>query len=187
MQTFVRAVRLLVMVLWVGGLAFFAFVVAPIAFHALPSAHDAGLVVGGTLRVLHWIGLVGGALFCVGTVWLWLWAEVPARVGFAIQLALTFIMLAVTAYSQFSVLPRMERDRALAGGIIETASLDNPGRIDFERLHLLSERLEGLVLLCGIGVVLVLSRESQWPETGKIKTYENRNHRSAAGRQDFPL
>jgi hypothetical protein len=78
-------------------------------------------------------------------------------------------MLAVTSYSQFHLLPAMEVDRALAGGEVETASLDNPGRIDFERLHALSERLEGVVLFCGLGVVYLLSRESQWPETGKIK------------------
>lgn len=187
MQTFLRAVRLLVMVLWVGGLCFFAFVVAPVAFTRLPSAHEAGLVVGGTLRVLHWIGLIGGTLFCLANIWLWFRAEVPARVGFAIQFTLVAVMLIVTAYSQFSILPRMDRDQQLAGGVIETAPLDNPGRIDFERLHPWSERLEGLVLLCGIGVVLVLARESQWPETGKIKTYENRNHRPAAGGQDLPL
>jgi hypothetical protein len=169
MQTVLRALRLLVMVAWVGGLGFFAFVVAPVAFHSLSSAHDAGLVVGGSLRVLHWIGLVGGVAFCLATAWLWLWAEVPARVGFAIQMALTVVMLAVTAYSQFSILPAMELDRALAGGDVTTASEDNAGRIDFERLHRLSEGLEGLVLFCGLGVVFVLSRESQWPETGKIK------------------
>jgi hypothetical protein len=168
MQTTLRALRLLAMVAWVGGLGFFAFVLAPVAFHSLPNAHEAGLVVGETLRQLHWIGLVGGSLFCVATAWLWFWAEVPARVGFAIQLALTFVMLGVTAYSQFSILPAMEVDRALAGGAVETASLDNAGRADFERLHALSERLEGLVLLCGLGVVFVLSRESQWPETGRI-------------------
>ena len=100
---------------------------------------------------------------------LWFRAEVPARVGFAIQFALTVVMLAVTATRSFKILPAMERDRMVAGGEVETASLDNAGRMDFERLHVLSERLEGLVLFCGLGVVYFLSRESQWPETGKIK------------------
>jgi hypothetical protein len=168
MQTLLRALRLLVMVAWVGGLILFAFVVAPTAFNSLANAHEAGIVVGGTLRALHWIGLVGGLAFCLATAWLWLWAEVPARVGFAIQFALTVVMLAVTAYSQFSILPAMEADRALAGGVVEAAAMDNPGRVDFRRLHVLSERLEGFVLFCGLGVVFVLSRESQWPETGRI-------------------
>ena len=149
MQTVLRALRLFAMVAWVGGLIFFAFVVAPVAFHSLPSTHEAGIVVGGTLRVLHWIGLIGGALFYVATAILWLRAEVSARVAFAIQLTLTGIMLAATAYSQFRILPAMDHDRELAG------------RVDFERLHVLSERLEGAVLLCGLGVVFMLSRESQ--------------------------
>ena len=55
----------------------------------------------------------------------------------------------------------MDHDRELAGGVVETAPADNMGRVDFERLHVLSERLEGAVLLCGIGVVFMLSRESQ--------------------------
>jgi hypothetical protein len=108
-------------------------------------------------------------VFYIATGILWLRAEVPARVGFAIEMALTGVMLGVTAYSQFRILPAMDRDRVQAGGVIETADIANPARVDFGRLHVLSERLEGLVLLCGIGVVLVLARESQWPETGKIK------------------
>jgi hypothetical protein len=126
-------------------------------------------VVGGTLRMLHWIGLVGGGLFCIATGWLWLRAEVPARVAFAIETSLTIAMLLGTAYSQFSILPEMEVQRAVAGGEVETADLNNPGRVEFERLHVLSERVEGFVLLCGVGVVLMLARESMWPETGKIK------------------
>ncbi|MEI9980261.1 MAG: DUF4149 domain-containing protein [Edaphobacter sp.] len=170
MQTFVRALRLYAMVAWVGGLAFFAFVVAPVAFGSLSSAHQAGLVVGGTLRVLHWIGLVSGVVFCAGTWRLWMRAGDSARVGLRRALVLTGLMLVVTAYSQFRVLPAMEVDRALAGGEVETASLENPGRVDFERLHQLSERLEGFVLACGLGVVFVLSRESVLPKTSAPKT-----------------
>ncbi len=158
------------MSVWVGGIAFFAFVVAPVAFTRLPSAHQAGLVVGGTLVILHQIGLVGGIIFCLATGLLWFRAEVPARVGFFLAILLSGIMLLITAYSQYSILPRMEQDRVAAGGAIETADIASPPRMHFERLHSLSERLEGIVLLCGIGVLLVLARESQWPETGKIKT-----------------
>jgi hypothetical protein len=170
MLTFVRALRLYAIVAWVGGLAFFAFVVAPVTFGSLASAHEAGLVVGGTLRVLHWVGLVSGVAFCAGTCWLWKRAEDSVRVGFRRELVLTGLMLVVTAYSQFRVLPAMEVDRALAGGEVETASLENPGRVDFERLHRLSERLEGFVLACGLGVVFVLSREGRLPETDELKT-----------------
>lgn len=169
LEKFLRALRLFAMVAWVGGIMFFAFVVAPVAFHRLASAHQAGLVVGGTLEILHWIGLIAGTVFCMATAVLWFRAEVPARVGFAMATALTGIMLVVTAYSQFHTLPAMEQDRLQARGEIETADMSNPARADFERLHVLSERLEGLVLFCGLGVVLVLARESQWPETGRIK------------------
>jgi Domain of unknown function (DUF4149) len=161
MQILLRALRLFAMVAWVGGLGFFAFVLAPVAFHSLPSAHEAGIVVGGTLRVLHWIGLVGGAVFYVATGLLWLRAGVTARVEFAIEMILAGMMMAGTFYSQFKILPTMEVDRALAGGVVETAPAGNPGRVDFERLHTLSERLEGFVFFCGLGVVFVLSRESQ--------------------------
>jgi Domain of unknown function (DUF4149) len=161
MQILLRALRLFAMVAWVGGLGFFAFVVAPVAFHSLPSAHEAGIVVGGTLRVLHWIGLVGGAIFYLATGLLWLRAGVTARVDFAIEMILAGMMMAGTFYSQFKILPAMEVDRALAGGVVETAPVGNLGRVDFERLHTLSERLEGFVFFCGLGVVFVLSRESQ--------------------------
>jgi Domain of unknown function (DUF4149) len=160
MQTLLRAVRLFAMVAWVGGLGFFAFVVAPVAFHNLASAHDAGMIVGGTLRVLHRIGLVGGAVFYVATGLLWLRAKVAARTEFAIEMILAGMMMATTYYSQFKVLPAMEVDRALAGGTVETAPVGSAGRADFERLHILSERLEGFVFFCGLGVVFVLSRES---------------------------
>lgn len=168
MQTFLRALRLFAMVIWVGGLVFFAFVLAPTAFSVLSSKHDAGLVVGGTLRILHHIGLVSGAVFYLATGLLWLRADVDSRISFAIEMVLAAMMLASTFYSQNHILPAMEVDRAKAGGIIESAPADNPGHIDFDRLHKLSERVEGLVLLCGLGVLFMMARESVWPEAGKI-------------------
>ena len=151
MSVFLRAIRLLTIVVWVGGLVFFAFVLAPVAFHVLPT-HAAGLVVGHALPVLDKIGFVCGLLFLVVTR--------SPRLG--VQLAqwlLVVSMLVLTIYLHGGILPRMERDRAAAGGDITLAAPDDPARIDFNRLHTRSERLEGAVLLAGLAVVVLLAAE----------------------------
>ncbi|WP_263381730.1 DUF4149 domain-containing protein [Granulicella arctica] len=152
MTTTLRAIRLLTIVLWVGSLLFFAFVLAPVAFHVLPSTHEAGLVVGGTLIVLHRIGLICGTLFLIATLVL------RPRL-YTMQTALIVFMLAVTIYLQFSVLPKMERDRAEVGGDITAAAIDNPARVDFDRLHPLSEKVEGAALFAGLAIVLLMAAE----------------------------
>jgi uncharacterized membrane protein len=68
MAVFARVLRLLSMVVWVGGLVFFAFVLAPTAFRVLPSTHLAGSVVGATLNILHPVGEFCAAFFLIGTI-----------------------------------------------------------------------------------------------------------------------
>ena len=151
MSVFLRAMRLLALTVWVGGVIFFAFAVAPVAFGRLPSAHEAGLVVGGTLRVLHWMGLGAAAVYLLSAV------AASAVRGDAsrlrVNVALVVAMAALTAYSQFSVLPRMERDRVGAGGVVDATAEDGSASGDFNRLHHLSERMEGAVLLLGVVTV----------------------------------
>ena len=156
MTTTLRAIRLLAIVFWVGSLLFFAFVLAPVAFHVLPSAHEAGLVVAGTLVQLHFIGDICGLLFLLATV-----ALKPSR--YQPQLALAFLMIACTAWLQTIVLPRMERDRAAAGGDVTVAAPGNPARLDFERLHPLSEKVEGAALFAGLAIVLLMAAEAAPP------------------------
>ncbi len=69
MRASLRVIRLLALVVWVGGLLFFAFVLAPVAFSKLPSTYEAGLVVGASLRVLHLTGLVAGAVYLAASGW----------------------------------------------------------------------------------------------------------------------
>jgi hypothetical protein len=157
MTTFLRAIRLLAMVFWVGSLLFFAFVLAPVAFHVLPSAHEAGMVVGGTLVILHWIGLVCGLLFVIATL-----LSKPRHQ--TEQLILIAVMLSLTLYLQFSILPKMEQDRLQAGGNVDAAAVDSPARLDFERLHPISEKLEGLALFAGLGIVLLMAGEPKQPQ-----------------------
>ncbi|HEY0264278.1 MAG TPA: DUF4149 domain-containing protein [Granulicella sp.] len=154
MQTLLRFVRLLAIVLWVGGLCFFAFVVAPTAFGVLPSKHLAGLVVGGTLNILHTIGLLCGAFFFAATI-----LTPRNRVRRLFQLSLVALMLALTLYLRMNVVPAMERDRIAAGGDVDAAPANNPARLDFEHLHPFSEKLEGVVLFAGLGVVFLMAGE----------------------------
>jgi len=156
MDGFLRVLRLLAMVVWVGGLVFFAFVVAPVSFHVLPSTYLAGTVVAGTLGALNEIGLVCGFALLIAMPWKLTMRG--ARLAL-LQLVCVAGMMAATMFVQWSIVPRMERDRIAAGGDIDAATPDNPARLDFERLHPLSEKVEGVALFLGLGVVVVMGLE----------------------------
>jgi hypothetical protein len=57
----------------------------------------------------------------------------------------------------------MERDRAAAGGAINTADSANPTTLHFNKLHNRSEHVEGAILLLGLATVVLVARA----ETGK--------------------
>lgn len=162
MSIFLRSLRILAMVVWVGGLIFFAFVVAPVAFYLLPSKHEAGIVVGGTLRVLNQMGMVCYAIFFIATTQ---HARIKAKQLrpriLGSQLVLVTLMFLATLWVNANIVPAMERDRIAAGGDIDAASKDNPARVDFERLHPISEKLEGAALFLGLGVVLLMAAEDR--------------------------
>jgi len=152
--TTARFARLLALVVWIGGLIFFAFVMAPIAFHVLPTPHLAGPVVGAALRTLHRMGMVCALVIIVITLALeW------TRRTFPICL-IALAMLALTAWSQYGIIPRMEAVRA-ALGEVDSAPRDNPARLRFERLHRRSEHAEGVVLLGGLALTMLIARSDE--------------------------
>ena len=58
---------LLSLIVWIGGLIFFP-VVAQSAFSILPTRHLAGLVVGRSLGILHWMGMISGVVFLASSL-----------------------------------------------------------------------------------------------------------------------
>ena len=159
MLGFPRLLQLLAMVVWIGGLCFFAFVLAPTAFATLPSIHEAGLIVGATLRVFDVVALVCGAIFLAATALLFRSAKMRIRGRYEMEFLLAAIMLLATAYIHWNILPAMDEDRAQAGGDVNAVEPTNPARIHFDKLHTRSERVEGAVLFIGLGVVFLMSRE----------------------------
>lgn len=148
------------LVAWIGGLMFFAFVLAPTAFSVLPNTHLAGNVVGKSLGKMHWIAFASGFLFLVCSMALSRIIDGTAHV-FAFRNLLVGAMLALTAISQFGIIPRMDKLRAAVGDFSSLA-LDNPLRAQFDALHVWSTRVEGTILLLGlVAVYLTASALSQ--------------------------
>lgn len=159
MRTAIRGIIFLLVVLWLGGVMFFP-IVAATAFGNLSDVHAAGTVVGHCLRILHYEGLFSGALIVILLLVAQAVKAVPRSVVVPVVLAL--IMLGLTAYSQFSIIPRMEHDRIAAGGSIESVPQNDPYRMDFNRLHGRSEHVEEGVLLAG--VILVFFFAANYPK-----------------------
>ena len=159
-QGALRLVQMIAIMIWVGGLIFFAFVLAPTAFRTLPNVHEAGLIVGATLRVFDFVALGCGALFLAATALMTESAGTPVRRRLRVELALAGAMVLGTSYLQWGILPPMEVDRARAGGDINSVAPTDPARVHFDKLHARSERVEGGVLLLGLAVVLLMSRET---------------------------
>jgi hypothetical protein len=141
---------LLSLIVWLGGLIFFP-VVAQTAFSVLPSRHLAGMVVGRSLGILHWMGIISGLVFLASSILYSRLSSGAAHV-FAARHLLICLMLALTLISQFSIIPRMDTLRAAIPGEIDSVPADNPARMQFDALHVWSTRLEGGALLLGLVV-----------------------------------
>jgi uncharacterized membrane protein len=150
-MSFFRYLMLLSLIVWLGGLIFFAFVLAPTAFSVLPSRHLAGTVVGRSLGALHWMGIISGILFLASSILYSRLTQGAAHV-FAARHILICLMLALTLISQFGIIPRLDTLRASIGEI-DSVPPDNPARMQFDALHGWSTRVEGGVFLLGLVVV----------------------------------
>jgi len=143
-----RYLMLLSLIVWIGGLIFFAFVLAPTSFQVLPDTHLAGNVVGRSLGKLHWIAIVSGIVFVLTSLLYSRLTDGTAHV-FALRHVLIVLMLGLTLFSQFWILPRMDSLRAQVGDFAKV-TLDNPARVQFDALHAWSTRVEVAILLLGL-------------------------------------
>ena len=150
-MSLLRFVMVLSLVVWIGGLIFFAFVLAPTAFQVLPNTHLAGNVVGRALGKLHWIAIVSGIIFLLTSLLYSRLTDGTTHV-FAMRHGLLCLMLALTLFSQFWIIPRMDTLRAQVGDFA-SVPLNNPQRVQFDALHVWSTRVEGAVLVLGLVAV----------------------------------
>ena len=151
MRTFSRFLQLIALIFWIGGIVFFSFVVAPALFSTLPNVELAGRVVSRSLAGLHYIGLICGAIFLIASAFSREKRQKAMR-------GLIVLMMLLTAISQFGITPQIRHLREAVGSI-ESLPAKDAGRAAFDRLHQISVILEGIVLVSGVAVVGLLSKE----------------------------
>ncbi len=210
-MSFLRFLMLLSLVVWIGGLIFFAFVMAPSLFdpRVLPTHQLAGNVVSRTLGILHWMAIVCGVVFA-GTSMIDSRIVNGAAHPFAASNLIVYLMIVLTLVGMFGIASRMQslKDQM---GMIDAVPQDDARRMEFNRLHVWSTRVEGTVLILRTGAAvphgatiivkrLRVARCARFKfasffrhliassiSKGAERNHENRNHRLAAGRQDFSL
>ncbi len=157
MKTLLRTLLYLALIVWLGAEIFFP-VVAAITFGALQgNTHVAGTIVGSLLRILHGIGLVSGlvalALLALAPAW-----NIYKPRAVLAPMILIVLMLSCTVYSQYVIIPAMERDRIASGGAIDLRDPSDPSVAHFNKLHNRSEQVETVLLLLGIAAVVFVAR-----------------------------
>lgn len=155
-MTWLRTLMLLALIVWIGGIVFFAFVLAPTVFRVLPTPRLAGDVVNATLTRLHWMGLISGVVFLISSL-LYNWQKHVQLRPFIASHVFVVLMLGLTAISHFCITPRM-RDLRAALQTADNLDWNDSRRLEFDRLHAWSTRLEGSVLFLGLGVVILTAR-----------------------------
>ncbi len=152
-MSILRFLMLLSLVVWIGGLIFFAFVLAPTAFQVLPDTHLAGNMVGRSLGKLHWLAITSGVVFLLTSLF---YSRLTTGTvhAFALRHVLVILMLGLTLFSQYWIIPRMDTLRATVGNFA-SVPLNNPARVQFDALHVWSTRVEGAVLVLGLVAVYV--------------------------------
>jgi uncharacterized membrane protein len=151
-----RFLMLLSLVAWIGGIIFFAFVVAPTVFTVLPTHDLAGKVVNRSLGALHWMGIVSGIVFLISSL---LYARMSSGFAhpFAARHVLIVLMLVLTMISLFGVTAKMNALRADMG-IIDNVPQSDARRVQFNQLHQWSTRLEVGVFLMGLVTIFLTGK-----------------------------
>ncbi len=146
-----KFLMLLSLVVWIGGIVFFGAVVAPTVFLVLPTHDLAGKVVSRSLWILHYMGFACGMLYLVCSLILSRIQRAYVEWFSGRHLAIV-LMLALTFISHQAVGKKMLRMRDEMG-VIDNVAVNDPRRVEFNRMHVWSTRLEETVLVIGLGVL----------------------------------
>lgn len=156
-MTLLRLASLLVLALWVGGLATLGFLAAPTIFSVL-ELHDAeagramaGEVFGAVFqRFQHAAWVMGGLLL---TLYGLRAALGPRPRRLALRMWTTTAMLGMSLATAIVIAPRIDAIRQSTTGAVAALADGDPRKGEFGRLHGVSNVLMLVTLLGGVGLI----------------------------------
>jgi Ca2+/Na+ antiporter len=158
-----RYLYVVALVLWVGGLVVAGALVAPSVFGVLQAWNEsegrvlAGQVFGEVLLRLTWLSyLMGGIMFITLTLHRLLGAR-PVKYGIRVGImALMLIMMMITG---FFLIPQVDALQAGVQGPMAALPDTDPRRLEFNRLHGLSNILFSMTAIGGLALCWWEARE----------------------------
>ena len=122
----------------------------------LPTRQLAGNVVSRSLGILHWMAISCGVIFAATSM-------IDSRVvngaaePFAARNLLVYLMIVLTLIGMFAIASKMQALKQQMG-LIDEVPHDDARRVEFNRLHVWSTRIEGTVLVLGLALLFVTAR-----------------------------
>ncbi|MBE7517380.1 MAG: DUF4149 domain-containing protein [Chloracidobacterium sp.] len=157
---FLSDIRLLLLGVWLGSAVFFIGV-AQTAFALVADRGLAGAVVGRSLSILNYGGLIIAVLLILTSLMIrnasafWLWTE----------RLLLLIVGAACAVGEFVIGLWMSSIRSQFGGSIDQAAADDPLKIRFDQLHHWSEWvLTAAMIAAFIAFFIIANRKFTTPK-----------------------
>ena len=158
-----RYLYVVALVLWVGGLVVAGALVAPSVFGVLQAWNPsqgrvlAGQVFGEVLLRLTWLSYaMGGIMFITLTLHRLLGAR-PLKYG--IRVGIMAMMLVMMMITGFYLIPEVDALQAQVSGPMSDLPDTDPRRVEFNRLHGLSNILFSITAIGGFALCWWEARE----------------------------
>jgi hypothetical protein len=158
-----RYLYVVALVLWVGGLIVAGALVAPSVFGVLQAWNEAegrvlaGRVFGEVLLRLTWLSYAMGVIMFVTLTLHRLLGARPPKYG--VRVGIMGVMLVMMAAMGFYILPQVNAIQAAVTGPVSALAVTDPARVEFDRLHGLSNILFSITAVGGLALCFWETRE----------------------------
>lgn len=158
-----RYLYVVALVLWVGGLVVAGALVAPSVFGVLQAWNEsqgrvlAGQVFGEVLVRLTWLSYAMGAVMFITLTLHRLLGARPVKYG--IRVGIMAVMLVMMMITGFYLIPQVDAIQAQVSGPVSELPDTDPRRVEFNRLHGLSNILFSITAIGGLALCWWEARE----------------------------